>query len=249
MLRNTHTSSASVVHLFVCCCCFLVLAASAQAQTTGDEPGDLPMTPEDTDSVMVFTSPRPLLEDGDPNAQKLDAWGFDLLFSQNGFGFGGFYRREFSRDFFGFLHLGMSGAKNTDELDRYDSERGLFVPDKINRLFMFPTTIGVERRLFADDLSDSFRPYLQAGVGSALIMAMPYNEGFFSDIGDTKFYIRPSGFLGFGAYVGESKSSLTAVNIRYYYIPFGGEGIESVRGFPIKNFGGIFLSLSVAMLN
>ncbi len=227
----------------------LFAAPEVSAQVTGDAPGDLPLDPSTNDSVMVFTSPRPLLEDADPNARKLDAWGFDLLFSQNGFGFGGFYRREFNRDFFGFLHLGASGAKNTDELEQFDNERGLFVPDKINRLFMFPVTLGLERRLFADDISNSFRPYVQAGAGTTMILATPYEKNFFPAFGDAKFFVRPSGFIGFGAYVGESKSSLTAVNFRYYYIPFGGDGLESVRGFPIENFGGIFLSLSVAMLN
>jgi hypothetical protein len=33
--------------------------------------------------------------------------------------------------------------------------------------------------------------------------------------------------------------------LRYYTIPFGGEGLESIQGVPINNFGGVFLTLSV----
>jgi hypothetical protein len=47
-----------------------------------------------------------------------------------------------------------------------------------------------------------------------------------------------------GANFGSNNKTLVSANIRYYIIPFGGEGLESIKDLPITQFGGIFLSLS-----
>ena len=52
--------------------------------------------------------------------------------------------------------------------------------------------------------------------------------------------------FGIGASFGSlGKGSFIGVNIRYYTIPFGDPGLESLAALPISNFGGVFLSLSV----
>lgn len=235
--------------------CSLYSLTPATAQET---PGELPTPPSsDTSDVIVFDSPRPLIREEVVQKEYKNSWGLDILFSGNGFGFGSYYTREFSKNLTGFIHFGISGAQNTDEFERFDRTVGRFLVDnKVNRLFMFPLTIGTQHRLFADALTDSFRPYLQGGLGPTFIMSTPYRENrqvngeyveFFSSFGDASFHIRPGGFIGVGAYVGESAKSVTSVNIRYYIIPFGGDGLESIQGLPIKDFGGLFLSLSVGI--
>jgi hypothetical protein len=37
--------------------------------------------------------------------------------------------------------------------------------------------------------------------------------------------------------------------IRYYYIPFGGNGIDSIKDLPMKDFGGLFIALGIAFGN
>jgi hypothetical protein len=84
-------------------------------------------------------------------------------------------------------------------------------------------------------------PYITEGADG-----IPYYHEFFSSFGDATFYGRFGGFVGIGAYFGNiAKGNLVGANIRYYAIPFGGAGLESMAGLPITNFGGIFLSLTV----
>ncbi len=239
------TPLSQIVMLWIFCSLFAFSTNPSFAQLPGDVPGDLPMSPSDDDTVMVFSSPRPLIAEENDDGARNAVWGLDVLFSQNGFGLGAFYRREFSSDWYGLFHIGFSGARNTDEFEQFDFDRGWYVPGKVNRLFMVPVSLGMQKRLFQEDLSESFKPFLQGGVGTTFILATPYAEEFFSAFGSGSFFVRPSGYVGLGAYLGASKNSLTAVNIRYFIIPFGGEGIESIEGFPITDFGGVFLSLSV----
>ncbi len=232
----------------------IVLAfAPIVAQETGDDPvspGERPASADTIATTMVFTSPRPLLALAESKDALHDAWGLDILFSGNGFGLGAFYYREFSETLFGFAHLGISGVQSTDEFEEFDPfSQQWIVPNKINRLFMFPMTVGVQYRLFEGEITENFRPFVQAGIGPTLIMATPYSKEFFSSFSDATFYVKPGGFVGAGLYFGDSQKNLTGAHIRYYFIPFGGDGLESVQGFPINNFGGIFLSLSVGILN
>ena len=230
----------------------LFMAMTVSAQVTGEEPVSPGEPPKSSDSVMVFTSPRPLLVVSEEKDKLQNAWGLDILFSGNGFGLGTFYYQEFSETLFGFAHLGITGVQNTDESlsEAFDPvTQQWVVPNKVNRLFMFPLTFGVQYRLFESDLTENFRPFLQAGVGPTLIMSTPYSREFFSAFGQASLYVRAGGFIGAGSYFGDSQKNLTGAHIRYYFIPFGGEGLESIRGFPIRNFGGIFLSLSVGILN
>jgi hypothetical protein len=216
----------------------------AVAQIAGEAPTPSP------DSVIVFTSPRPLLEvrSGEPAKH---AAGVDLLFSGSGWGLGGFYQRAVAEDMTAFVHLGISGRRNTDEFENALLGPIPVVANKVNRLFMFPLTLGVQYRLFSDVLQESFRPFVSGGIGPTLIMSTPYLRDtqyyeFFSSFGHAQVYMRAGGFIGIGSYFGSLQTgSLVGVQIRYYTIPFGGEGLESIRDNPIRNFGGIFLSLSI----
>ncbi len=217
--------------------------STASAQIKGKEPPEY-----NSDTVFIFESPRPLISDNELGRQLKNAWGVDVLFSENGFGIGFFYEKYFSKDWAGIASLYLSGARNTDEFEYWDPYRGEYrVPNKINRLYMFPLMFGVQRTLLRGVISETFLPYLQGGAGAALIMATPYEREFFEAFGYADLYVRPGMFLGAGANINTSKSTMTAVNIRYYYIPFGGDGLESIKDIPIKNFGGVFLSLSIGM--
>lgn len=220
---------------------FFALFGSLFAQEKGEpNPGFNP------DTVFIFNSPRSLINSDDDNSGMKSAFGADLVFSENGFGGGVFYQRNLGGNFFGFISLYISGARNTDEFDYYDPTTGTYkVPDKVNRLYIFPTTIGVLKTIFNDEIADSFKPYISAGFGPTFILSTPYEQDFFDAFGSASGYTRFGGFLGIGANFGSGNNALMSANIRYYYIPFGGVGLESIKGLPITNFGGIFLSFSV----
>jgi hypothetical protein len=97
-------------------------------------------------------------------------------------------------------------------------------------------------------LFESFKPYVGIGIGPTFLLSVPYGEyphSFFEQLQYSKFFTRFGGYVGVGANFGSGKNA-TAFSVRYYYTPFGGDGIASVAGRPIENIsGGLYLALSV----
>jgi hypothetical protein len=56
------------------------------------------------DTNIVFESPRGDLSPVKPSLY-LDAWGLEILVSNNGFGLGGFYRHQYTNELFGTMTL------------------------------------------------------------------------------------------------------------------------------------------------
>lgn len=200
------------------------------------------------DTVYVFESPRPLITDASSEkAKTVSRSGVDVLFSGSGFGIGGYYQRPFGDDFVGFVSAAISGARNTSEFETgYNPTSGQFyVPGKVNRLYMLPVTVGLNLKVFQDVLTDNLRPYISAGVAPTFIFSAPYDQDLFQSWGNATSYMRVGVFAGIGTYIGTPSKGSLGVNIRYYFIPFGGDGLESIRELPIRDFGGLFISLSI----
>lgn len=218
---------------------------SAYAQVTG---ADIP--PADT--TIIFTPVRPLLEEVNQRKASTQAAGIDVLFSGSGWGLGGFYLFKFSEELSALLNVGITGRRNSDEVENV-WYRGYIpvVANKVNRLFMFPSTLGVQYRLLSESLQETFRPFVTGGLTGTPILQTPYlRDGqfyeFFQSFGYADWHFRFGAMIGCGAYFGTvGKGSIIGVNVRYYTIPFGEQGLESMAGLPITNFGGVFLSLSV----
>ncbi|MCL5991895.1 MAG: hypothetical protein M1419_07315 [Bacteroidetes bacterium] len=196
------------------------------------------------DTVFIYESPRSLVTPASKKPAQNEAWGVDLIFSKSGFGAGSFYQYSITKDLYAFASLYISGARNTDELEYVDQYGNTFVPNKKNRLFMFPLTAGIQQYVLTDVISESLKLFVYGGLGPTFILSTPYAREFFSAFSYAEYYTRFSTFLGIGADVGTG-TSLFTINARYYYIPFGGNGLESIRDLPIKDFGGLFLSVSL----
>jgi hypothetical protein len=215
---------------------------SLKAQVKGE-----PAKPFNPDTVFIFNSPRPLINPEGKNPLLRNAWGIDIIFSNNGFGAGFFYQYSLAKDLFTFASLYISGARNTDEIEYYDPNTNQYVvPNKVNRLYMFPLTFGLQQYILTNEISESLKLFVQGGVGPTYILSTPYAREFFNAFGYSTSYIRLASFLGAGADVGAG-TTLISVNARYYYIPFGGKGLESIINLPIKDFGCLFLSLSMGV--
>ncbi|OGU17393.1 MAG: hypothetical protein A2X61_05725 [Ignavibacteria bacterium GWB2_35_12] len=218
---------------------FIIASATAWGQVKGED-----VKPYNPDTVFIYESPRPLVTPASKKPALDEAWGVDLIFSNSGFGIGSFYQYNITKDLFSFASLYISGARNTDEFSWYDPNTGRdTIYGKVNRLYMFPLTFGLQQFILTDVISESLKLFIQGGMGPTFILATPQNREFFNAFSYAKFYTRFGTFLGVGADVGTS-TTLLSVNARYYYIPFGGDGLESIKDFPIKDFGGVFLSLS-----
>ncbi len=214
---------------------FLFCSVAGQAQEVHKAPHD---------STLIFGTVQPAPPQVALSALR-NAWGINLLVSTNGFGLGSFYRHEYSEDLSGFLDLSISEAKDDDEKDYYDYYTGTrYTPGKINRFLVVPLLFGIEKRLFADEIVDNFRPYVNAAVGPTMIYVFPYNEEYFSALGHGRPRYTAGGYIGLGAFFGSERSNLLGLNIRYYFVPYpaGLPSLETVA--PKKEFGGFFITLN-----
>lgn len=211
----------------------------------------------------AFTQPTEIEQ------KRHHAWGFDVMISESGIGAGGFFWKELSPTFSGFISLSISQAKDPNEVEMVEWFTGQqVVPGKINRFLVIPLHVGIQYRLFKDQIMDNFRPFLSAGLGPSMIYASPYQDysvdpveryNFFRALGYGRAYHTVSGFIGIGAYIGSDGSNLMGINFRYYYVPYF-SGITSMIDFErstsmddlhfrqLKQFGGFYITFSFGML-
>lgn len=157
--------------------------------------------------------------------------GISINLNDSGFGLGGFYRAQLSPTTSGIVELSIGVAKDAREQQFFI---GLFgdtvTPFKRNYALMLPTHVGVEHRIFADQIEDNFRPYIQITTGPTIGYQWPYfkdvNEngireqgeglnGLFSAIGEGQLRLGVGGTLALGAYFGQSRRSAQGVRIGY----------------------------------
>ncbi len=203
---------------------------------------------QQSDSTIIFTSPNPEIF-APKQSNLLDAWGVDILLSGNGFGLGGFYRREFTKELYGTVTFAISDSKDDNEVEYVDWYGQTFSPGKIKRFLLMPLLFGVQYRIFSEDIIDNFRPYINAGFGPTMVFASPYNKEFFNSLSYGQPHYTAGGYIGLGAFFGNDKGSLSGVNIRYYFVPFA-SGIESIQNAngsisKKKDFGGFFITLNL----
>jgi hypothetical protein len=186
--------------------------------------------------------------DKEPEIFPPNSWGADLMFGEGGFGLGTFYKRSFSRNLTGVIDFSISESKDEREMEYIDYWGNTFVYGKVNRIFLLPINLGLQYRLFADEITETLRPYVSVGIGPTFVITTPYDKEFFSSFGDAKMHYAAGGYIGFGANFGDSKSNLVGLNARYYYISIFGDGVESLQSSVRKDFGHFYLSLSLGIM-
>jgi len=227
-----------IIALLIC----LNVCNVAFSQTTG-----LPSNISDT--TFIFTSPRPLIVDGSTTWTKKNINGFEIMLSNFGVGFGFIYERILNKNYKFASSLFFTPVKNTEELRQWDPVYYDFrVPNKVRRISAIPLNIGMQRYVHIGNLSKSFRPFVGVLAAPTLIWEMPYERDWFRDVGFSNAHFRIGGGAQIGADFGALNTSLISVRMRYIYTPFGGEGLESVKDSPIKNFGGFYISLALGGL-
>ncbi|MFZ4621585.1 MAG: hypothetical protein ACOYNS_13575 [Bacteroidota bacterium] len=185
------------------------------------------LSAQSKDSTIIFSSPDAEIL-APVQSSYNDGWGVDILLSNNGFGFAGFYRHQYSRELAGTVTLGIAESKDDNEVEYFDYWGQSYIPGKINRFLMMPIMFGAQYRLFADDITDSFRPYVNGGVGPTVILASPYDKEFFNSLAYGQAHYTFGGYVGIGAFFGSDMGSLSGINVRYYYIPYS-KGINSLQ--------------------
>ncbi len=113
--------------------------------------------------------------------------GFALTLTNSGFGFGGYARDSLTTQWAMMLEASLASGKDEREvafLNRFGQKS---IPGKANYLLVAPFRLGVQRRVFADQIEDNFRPFYQLSAGPTLAWEYPY----FADCnGDGRFDVQ-----------------------------------------------------------
>ena len=170
--------------------------------------------------------------------------GLDIMFSEGGFGLGGFYRKEISKKVTLFGDISVSEAKDEKEFEYVDYYGQKYTIGKKNRIFIVPVNFGAHYRLFESVITDNLRPYINAGIGPSLVYTTPYSEEFFKAFGNGQAHIALGSYVGFGANIGIDQRNLLGLNFRYYFITFFDQGVESLEGRFKRIWGDSLLQLT-----
>ncbi len=237
----------------------------AHAQNSFLLRSDLAASASKADTSTVHSS-QPVLAEGEEPYKNV--WGLDVLISNDGFGLGTFYRRLFTPDLSGIVSFSVSESKDNREVEQFDPYYQVsYVPGKLNRFMVLPLMFGIQYRLFREDIVETFRPYVTAAAGPAMIYEMPYVEftqdasgmgtnqvDFFKAIGRGHPYYTASAYVGFGANFGTEQSNVFGVNFRYYFTNLYSGGLPSLYNMNTFNvvgtkssFGGFFITLNIGM--
>ncbi len=171
-------------------------------------------------------------------------WSINLLFSDNGFGLGATVFKSFSHNVSGFASIFFSGAKDDREFEVTDIFGNTYTPNKVNRMFMIPINLGLQIRLFREDVTDDLRPFVNFGVTPTAVIYTPYSESLFPSFSHARAKYTVGGFAGVGIDYLTSKKSSLSLNIRYYYVNLFGKGIESLESKEKTFFGGLYFVFS-----
>ena len=214
-----------------------------------------------SDTSIVFKPSNPnFLSTSSRYSVTTHAWGFDLSLSNNGFAAGLFLRREFTEQIAGTLTFSMSDVKAEGEYEYFDVYGQSYVPEKVNRLLLMPLLASIQYRLFEDDITETFRPFVSAGLGPCMVFVSPYSRSYVDTLANNLVYShsdvidfftslksgRPEytvgGYIGAGAHFGLDRSTLTGLSMRYMFVPFP-NGIEVLTKRFVKDVGGFYITL------
>ena len=141
--------------------------------------------------------------------------GFVFTMAETGSGFGAFFALPFGSIY----HVGVAvdgfflrDSKQIDYVDYYGYVRSI---NDINNVYIFDAMITLKRRMFADDMHDSFRPFITGGFGPVYGINFPEVESL-----PNQEEFSFGGFLGAGADISVDKKFFISVRAQYRFLPF-----------------------------
>ncbi|MEK7818406.1 MAG: hypothetical protein AAB255_01280 [Bacteroidota bacterium] len=186
------------------------------------------------------------------DSQLRNFWAFDINISNGGFGLGGQYRTQLTKNLYSFVTFSINEAKDDKEVEYVDYWGASYVPGKINRFVLMPLFLNCEYRLFDNLLANNIRPFISLGGGATAIFVSPYNKDIdiFTSFKSGKSKYAIGGIVGIGANLGNEETGFTGLNIRYNFISYK-DGIPSLKTIDNverrkSDFGGIIVSLTFA---
>lgn len=176
-------------------------------------------------------------------------WSFNIMYGERGFGVAGEYHLNVWKNTDLFAGLGFSGVTDAREFQQYDVYGNSYTPDKVNRVYMAPLTIGIKHALFQDDIDGSLRPTLTAGIIPTLVLTNPASTNFFPALTKFQAAFAVGPFVGIGMDFVQSKSVAFNFNVSYSYVPVIGKEVKSLQDKPLNNIGGLSFAIGVNLLH
>lgn len=166
--------------------------------------------------------------------------GVAIALTNSGFGFGGYFNRAIGDNTSLLSEMQIGAGKDEREVKFFGYFGNSYIPDKANYFLMLPVHFGLQHRLFADEIEDNFRPFVQAMFGPTMGWQYPYfrdcdGDGIFNsgvacasgssertyDAVGAFFRGRPAfgagGTVSVGAHFGFSKKMTQGVRIGYAF--------------------------------
>jgi len=142
--------------------------------------------------------------------------GLVFTMAESGSGGGAFFSLPFGSLFHAGVAVDVLFLRDSKQIEYRDPYYGgVYQMNKINNVYIFDFQISIKRRLFADDLDDSFRPFLSGGLGPVFGMNFPEDESK-----PDQYEWSIGGFVGGGADITFDKKYFVGVRGQYRMIPF-----------------------------
>lgn len=175
-------------------------------------------------------------------------WGLNILYGEKGFGGSSQYYFNAWKNTDLFVGLSFSSVSDDREFTEYDIYGNSFTPDKVNRVFMVPFTLGLKHSLFRDEIDGSIRPTISAGVTPTLVLLNPYSKNYFAALGYFTTSYAMGGYVGVGMDFKQNENLAYSFNVSYHYLPVIGKEVMSLENRPINNLGGLQFTIGVNLL-
>lgn len=197
--------------------------------------------------LLLAWGARPLWAQSDNSvSQPLygNGIGMNIALTNSGFALGGFWQRALTVHYTFITEFTLGAGKDAREQRFFNFWGESFIPGKANYLLMVPVQIGVQRRLFAEEIQDNFRPFLHFSAGPTLGWVSPYfddlngdgvrqmNERTFDSISAMprgKARLGAGGTVAMGASFGRSRKATQSLRfgVSVIYFPKGVDLMEA----------------------
>lgn len=142
--------------------------------------------------------------------------GLIFTMAETGSGFGAFYSIPFGSIFHVGATLNAYFLRDSKQFDYQDPYTGyIYSVNDVNNVYIFDAMITLKRRLFAEDMHESFRPFLSGGFGPVFGLNNPEDDRI-QNQEEWSF----GGFVGAGADISVDKKFFISVRAQYLILPF-----------------------------
>ena len=148
------------------------------------------------------------------NKPKKEA-GFVFAMAETGTGFGAFVVWPFSQQYHAGVTFDAFFIRDSRQFEYVDYYGNFYSINDVNNVYLFDLMFMLKRRFFAEDMDDSFRPFLSAGFGPIFGMNFPEVDDL-----ENQYRWTAGGFIGGGVDISVDVKYLVSIKAQYRFMPF-----------------------------